>query len=594
MSEFLIYVLNSSNVRVGNGAITSATQLKDTRSLDKVGNLVFNIPASDPMVAYIQDGARFDVYDSVDGYLGRYYRKGDNLDSNAQGNDMLQVSAEDQITLLKRDFVGFRRQYTYTPVDEVILDLLEIVGFTATVDAGIGNTSVVYEGESVMIAVDEMRDRWGQHFRNESLNRLEFGALGAVSDVLLTNLNGVIGALGEDLGAIISIKRSRVEDAVYNRIIPLGGGQGEAQTTIEGTDGFGDYETLTGTNQDGSNYYYIQDGASIAIYGLRTRIVQFPSINPISNNDTDIERARVAVKLAGEAYLARQVETKIQLNMTVVGLPAALNVGDRVKVQYKGYGEGATLPYIDVDDFFYVMDITRSRRSDGRRDADLVLCSVDERRTADTDIMVDVIHDLSSLRLHIQPHPFWSENTWTDFIGLDALTLAKRRAIFKLEIDDSITRVTKVRIRFKSRPLFVNQLIASPAVSPWSVVYNLIEGDQHPKDIKLYIDGIDVTSKYGGTWNPRLSGTPGTSWSIGQYANEELDVTLDITEDIVDSPYGLRADHIIMFESVADRNIWSYIIPGHGATSSFTGDATSGTIELNVRVQGVTQGIVPV
>jgi len=456
---------------------------------------------------------------------------------------------------------------------------------------------VTYEGESVFAAIDVMRDRWYQHFRLGTIaNQLEFGAFGADNGFLLQGFEGVTTDLfqaNENSAHISSIRETIDVSGVYNRIVATSGGQGsEAELTI-GSTAVGDYPVLSGLNQDGTSYYYIQDNASIAAYGLRTKVVKFPNIRPISNNLVDIQRAKDATKYAAEAYLRQKKEPIYQYSIEVVGIRSNLRVGDQAHVIYRSLAGTNGIPYLSVDDMFYLMDIRYSRDSKGQRRTALTVCTTSQRRTSDQDVIVDVIRDISVLKLHLQPTAFWKESESQDFCGNDWLRLLKRDAKFSVEIDNSITKLTKVRIRFKSRPLAVQGLIGQPSLSPWESAYMIIEGDQHPKEVHLFIDNVDVSVKYGGPWNIRLSGTPGFGWTAGQYQNNALDVKLDITDDILNSPSGLYANHEVRFRAMADPNAFAYIIPGHGVGTSINGDATSGIIVCNIQIQGITQGIQP-
>lgn len=588
---FRILVYNGSGTL--QGELTGVQSVDTTVSLDRVGRCTFTVIANQYSVRWIVSGASFDIYTEKEGYIGRFYL----LDFDASYG-FIRVNCEDELTALLRYTVGFRRDYNFDAVDTVIADLLSVAGWSGVIDSGIGNTSVTFEGESILAAVDVLRDRWGVHYRRSTIaSSLDFGAFGDDSGVLFTNLSGQVPSMYSTNNNAYSFSENsfrRNEDAseIYNRIIATGGGQGEAEFTIENSV-VGSYTVNTGTNLDGSNYFYIEDAASIALYGLRTKVVKFTGIRALSNNDTDIQRAKDAVKYAAETYLRRHKDPIVEISLSVVDLRANVRVGDLVTVVYRAVGDDSNIPYIDVNAQYYVMDISTQRDTKGGHTSSVELCSTDDRRTADTDVMVDVIRDVEVLKLHIQPYPFRYESTGQDYVGKDQITLANRDAVFKLEVDNTITKLTKVRLRFKTRPLIVNQLIASPATSPWSVVYNIIEGDQHPKGLNLLIDGVNVSSTYGGPWNERISGTPGFSWAIGEYDNNELNVNIDITDSILNSPYGIYADHDITFRVIADRNSWSYIVPGHGATSSFTGDATSGIVECNLRVQGIATGIVP-
>lgn len=570
MTQFVIYLLDAGANRLGDAALVTASDVNDTRQLDKIGSLDFSFPAADPVAVYLDSATQVDVYDDADGYIGRYsIATVDTSEDNGIGT--LRVQCDESLIAFQKEFVGFRRVYSFEPVENVITQLAALAGWSAEVDADIGNTTVIYEGESIHAAIDEMRDRWGKHFRVEALNTIKFGAMGDLSPVLLTNTESVAGGVGEDIGIITALQKSKDISQVYNKVIPLGAGQGEARVSIQDTSGYGTYTTQTGVNADGSNYYFIEDASSVAAYGRRTRIVNFPTIAPIANNDTDIARARGALKLAAEAYIARSLPPNEELSVTAVSLPSTVKVGDRVLVRYQK-------PYLSINAYYYVMDITRRRSATGERMADIILCSIDKRRTSDMDVIIDTIHDLKSLRVHIQPYPFWSENTWEKFIQgwTDTIGREYKPAIFKLEVDNSVTHVTKVRIRFKTDALFTPMYfggVFGTAIA--DAIYQVVKATHYPYFIRCWVNGVDISAAIGGPWATSLPATA-------------IDISADITTYIVNASGGLRQDHVIMF--TAENTTGDAAV---GNPPTITNIISHGTIELNVRVQGVTQGIVP-
>lgn len=576
-APFRIVVYSAAGVPLGESS--SVTSLSTNSSLDKIGSCTITIPATEPIVALITAGVYIDCFDEVDGYIGRYYYKTRSIRDGSTGG-MMQLTCDDNLTSLQRYFVGYRRKYSNENVDVVIADLLAVAGWTGVIDTGIGLTTVDYEGESVFAAIDVLRDRWYQHFRlGTEPNQFEFGSFGADSGVVLQNLEGQMQALFEansNIAHVSSISETISTETLYNRIIATGGGQGsEAELTIEDAT-FGTYPVLSGLNQDGSSYYYIQDDDSIAQYGVRTKVVKFPSIRPLANNVTDIQRAVEMVKVSAEAYLKQHKDPIVSYSLEVIGLREGVRVGDQVRLDYRSTAPSGNEQYLRVNDMFYLMDIRYNRSTGGQRSASLTICTTTQRRTSDTDVIVDVVRDISVLKLHVQPYPYWTENTWQEPIssgdGVPTSFYGERTANFKVEIDNSVTKLTKVRLRFKSFPLSTTSL----GDAATGIFCTPISG-QYPSDISIFINGVDRTTFYGGKWNPA--------------GNVQVDQILDITEDIKNAVGGIYQDHSIVFKCsvpVANQELSVYP-PGH----SFPAKVTNGWIQLNVRVQGVTQGIVP-
>lgn len=443
MSEFRIDVLDTSGAVVGDGPLVNVLALANTRSLDRIGEAAFSLPAADPRGALIQAGRQFDIYDRVDGYLGRYTYRGKTIKGTA-----LEVRVYDQLRELTHYSVGFRRVYTAQAVDVVVADLLTVAGWTGAIDSGIGTTSVTYEGESVLAAVDVLRDRWGKHYRLGTPGVLEFGAFGTDSGVRLTNLSGQVQAdiSGRSEVAIVeSIALVDEADEVVNHVVPLGAGQGVSQLTIQ-TATAGSYTVQTGTNQDGSSYYYLEDATSVGAYGRRPRVLTMPNIRPITNSDANTVYAANALKIAAEAYLARHLVPKVTYDVSVVGLRANISPGDTVRLVYRGIVDGYT--YIDIDESFYVLDIRNERQASGARGATLTISTTAERRTADTDIIADVVNDVRALKVHVPITLAYSPvGPYTQRID------STHDAEFTVRIGDEVTALNYAKLRFKTAPL---------------------------------------------------------------------------------------------------------------------------------------------
>lgn len=449
-SEFRVDVLNAAGTRIGDGPLDTVQSLDDVARLDNIGSLSFTLPVADPRTQYISAGTSFDVYDRVDGYLGRYYYKNKQQEADAQGGKVQRVAAHDSLIELARVSVNFRRTYNNVAVDYVIGDLVDdVTGWIANVDLNIGNTTVTFEGESVLAAVDAMRDRWNQHFRLGNGRRiLDFGAFGLDSGLVLANLRGQVQSeLGQntDIALIDSIQLVEEADEIFNRVIPLGAGQGTAQLTIQ-TATLGTYTVQTGTNADGSNFYYIEDSDSVTSYGRRAKVAVFPNIRPVTNSDANILNAANALKLTAEAYIARHIAPRAVYAVSVHGLRRSVSVGDLVRLQYRGVVEGYA--YIDVNQTFYVMDLQRKRNVSGERSAVITIASIAERRTDDTDVVLELFHDIKVLKVHV---PITLANSP---VGPYTLRMdSTHNAEFTVRIGNEVTFLNYAKLRFRTSPL---------------------------------------------------------------------------------------------------------------------------------------------
>lgn len=439
---------------VNVGTPTTVLALNDTVKLDQIGSLTFTIPTIDTLTQYLVSGTYFEIYDEIDGYLGRYLFKSKSI-SEVVGVSITTVECYDILKELTFETVGFNRSYESEPVSDVIDDLVSLYpGWTVLVENGLNDTTIDYQGESIYRAVDEQRDRNSAHFRLAGLRQLEFGYFGEVSEVVFTNLRGQHTpdfANNPYIAPITNIQISYESDDIYNKIIPLGFGQGVSQLTIsEAT--LGDYDINTGTNQDGSLYYYIQDTESSDQYGTRTRILSLPNIRPLDNNTQNVINAANALKLTAESYLTRHLEPVSEYSLTVKALRKPLEVGSLVKVTYKGLANNHK--YIDVDTYLYVMDITRNRSIDGNRDFSINVSTVDLRRTSDTDVIVEVVRDLKNLNVKIPATLAYSVvGTYVKRIRGDSVEADRISPVFKVRVKEEVLYLNRAILRFETSPL---------------------------------------------------------------------------------------------------------------------------------------------
>jgi len=533
VSPFRIDLLDIDNTILGGGPITTAVRLNDLVSLSRMGELVFSVPAGDPRAAEITAASKFDVYDAEDGYLGRFFFSDDSLDEST-GKAILSVHCYSELVELLRQTVGFQRSYTYNSVEQVIIDLANTVDWKAEVETDIGFTTLSYDGESVLGAIDEVRDRFETHYRLKlASNRiLQFGNFGESSGVRLTNLRGQVQvqfAAQQNVAIVEQISRKRDAEGIINRVIPLGAGDGEAQITIEGATS-GTRVIQTGTNVNGSSYFYLEDADSVARYGVRVRVLVNQTARPLTGNDTAILNAKNALKLIGESFLTKHLVERVEYDVTVRGLPATVNVGDKVRLVYRGVRENVV--YLNVDEDFYVMDIRRSRSASGDRSADLKLASDNARRTTDEDILVGLTKKQGKNDTHAKlttaPLRWEAEDT----MGSDGVNSVFKYAVFNFKMNERFVDVLNLTLDFHTFPLSLNS---------YQNNYAVYETAMYPQFVTMLFDEEDVSSQFGGPWNT-------------QNKNEQVDVTCDLTNLLVNSPLGLYAQHTVKFLTAGGAN----------------------------------------
>ncbi|MCK5019034.1 MAG: hypothetical protein KAS32_18380, partial [Candidatus Peribacteraceae bacterium] len=355
-------------------------------------------------------------------------------------------------------------------VSDIINDIPDWDSLT---DAGIGLVSTTVQGESPFRAIDELRDRFGKHFRLGTLtggkNILEFGEFGEASGVRLVSQRGVVQAAAAASPEIAYVTRiSEVEETnqVFNSVIPLGSGHEVNQLTIrKASAAAGDEDIQTGTNKDGSPFYFIQDSVSIRRLnpdadlsdlndkGRRWKVLPFTQISPISSSDADVIRAASYLKIAGESFMKRHLVPRVTYSLDVSALRKEVKPGDTVRLDYQGSSDNHT--YINVKEDFFVMDITYDWNANGQKSANMVISSVAVRRTSDTDIVLGVMNDLNALNMHAPISHSLAKEKFNG-LRLDSATEAE----VTVRIRSEVTSMSNATLFFKSTPLKSSVLAA--------------------------------------------------------------------------------------------------------------------------------------
>lgn len=522
------------------GNSSNIIDLNDVIKLDQIGELKFSLPSSDPLTAYLQAGLTFEIYDSKDGYLGHYIFKDKEIDDKL-GVAITKVTCYDSLQELTYDTVGFNRFYNHEPVVDVIQDVISLAnGWQVDVEAGLETTTIDYQGESIFRAIDEQRDRNSTHFRlKQGFSRyLEFGFFGEISETVFTTLRGqtqVDSAPNETIAVINSLNLLEESSEIYNKIIPLGHGQGVNQLTIEQAS-LGDYTKQIGTNADGSFYYYFEDQNSINLYGRKTRVLSFPNLRPISNSDADIINAANALKLSAEAYLNQHSQPKKTYSIEVVILPASVKVGDLIRVIYKGQQNG--IQYLNVDDYFYVMEISRNRDATGSRNYSLTISNLNNKRTTDQDIIVDVVRDLKNINVHIPATITYAPvNGGNKRIRGSGFADARVNAEFKVRIRDEVLYLNRAIMHLATSPLKSSVRVTASGGS--SAVTSAGGGDHG------HIIGQLVNNAAGGYTNRRITLAMGGNFAAPTIVN--ADIALN------DTVSGVPDDYIITATASGDH-----------------------------------------
>jgi hypothetical protein len=556
------------------GIIRSVSSLNTTDVLDGTGSATITFPANDEIGSQVNAGSQFALFDEKDGSLGVFLFAHSNL-AESQGIATMRVSLTSVQIELARHSTGWRK-YSYHDVSQVCNEIVAGIapGWSTDCDAGMGFTAVDYSGESVAAALDELRKRFDKHFRLAAGfdRRLEFGAFGADSGVRLTGGDAVPNVWQDSFPNVVKVDTlTRKEEGaeIINRVIALSSGQGDAQGTLELSTYAGTYAVQSRANPDGSLIYFIEDAASILAYGVREQAVVFSNVRPLENSAAGKERCANELHAAAESFLTLHKSPIVAYDVTTINAPGTLQVGDYIRLVYRGVTDGTN--YLDVDEFFFVNEITRNRDASGKRSQRLTISSTGQLPMTDKQLMVQALMSATAAKLHRQPYPMWSESSGFDFVikRMAGAPYGDKRAKFLLRVDANITKVSQVLLWFQTRPLFTLAFAywnGANVINAFGPVENT---GLYPVYIELWIDGVNVSAAVGGPWNDAL--------------NTALQVTEEIDITTYCEAYGT---HEIEF-SCAGAAVFNVAFPGEVAIDNNL--YSHGLVYTSIKLLGVAQ-----
>ena len=442
--------------RLGAGPIVGILSAEYGQRLDELGDWRLTVNATEQNAEQLVRGREVRIRREGEGLLFRGIVDVPTITVGALDDRILEVSGlsvgEQMVwanTLLGRTFAG-------SSVATVATSLLSGTGWTnGTIDSGT-LVSARFDGVSVWAALREVAQIQGWHVREDVLNRtIDLGAFGTDSGLVIR----AIEAPDTDL-AVVPLAGLRIigdEPGLWNRVIPLGAGEGVNQLTLRWATRTTPYTIKTATGPDGNPYWYLEDTASIAAYGARTIVLPMTEIAPISNSAAEIRNAANALYDVASAWLDYHANPAefyaadvVLLRHIEAGAPT-FKIGQTARLQWSGVVEDADGRRLwrSVDANVWIMGYRRSFNTDGSDSWSLDLATVDRHAEGAGDRIVQAIEDLWALKTAMKPY------SYREIHGPTRQSVdATHDAEIPVDYDDTVTylhraelRITKHRVR---------------------------------------------------------------------------------------------------------------------------------------------------
>ncbi len=395
-----VNVLDDAGQRLGDGPLTPVTTATVKRKLDGAGSWSFTLPASDPRSnRLLTVGRTVVLYGAQPGSGGgeaiRELGRGRVTDIGGKESatgPLLTVRGLDALDDLKRASTWLNRVYDDQPVAAIASELAGLAGWTAEVDAGLGNTTIRYNGVSVLKALQALAQQQGLHLRHEGGTTLKVGALGQDNGLRIVQRRTLYHEIYLNNEVVFpgSLSWGRSIDAVANVLLPVGY---EGSVTLEHCTRSGPYAIQTMTGPGGDTLYTLQDDASIAANGRYELVKAFPDIKPLGDTATDLERAANALYDAAAAWMGQRSAAQQVYTLTLEKAWAkTIRAGDKVRLIYKGavVRDGVEMSWIDTNALYWVLEVTENLGSEAQT-VQVSLSNVDRLETDGVQLVADAL-----------------------------------------------------------------------------------------------------------------------------------------------------------------------------------------------------------
>ena len=461
----VIQVADRNGVPLGPGPIVNVLACEYQLALDEIGSVRFEVPATDDRADLIQTGREIAVIREGEGVVFRGVIRSAEAEVDASGAARLVVEGDSRAVELLWANTLLGRAYDGVPPAAAVDDLLSGTGWTrGSIPATTRLVSARFEGVSIWNALVQIAETFGWHVVEDSLTRtVHLIAAGEASGLVLRNVEQAAPDL-----AVLPITRLRLQSSqseLWNRVIPLGEGEGITRLTLQYSDRTSPYPIQSAIGPDGQPYWYIEDAASIAARGLRVRVLSVKDAQPLSNSPAAVRDAANALYDIASAWLAWHTTEREAYEVEVVGLThytggaPALTPGQTVRLIYRGLVEspdGGRRLWKSIDRDLYVLDMERSFSDSGADAWRLTVSTVDQPEPTDADAIAKAVEDLWTIQTALKPITFVMP-----YGPLRQTIDANHPVRFEVDFDANIRYLHKATLRLTLRPIRANATTAA-------------------------------------------------------------------------------------------------------------------------------------
>lgn len=361
----------AGTTKLGDGPVDKLTSVSISDTMDALRTFTLSMAALDYRgFRLLVPGRQVKVYMKLD--TGSKLVAEGFIEEYAVNDKLSGVSVKLKCRDIARELQYYStlygRSYTDTAISTIVNDLIGLAsGWTATIDAGLGNATIKFDGISVLKALQDLAKATGLHFRRGTGKTIEFGALGDEIDLRLIQPAQLAYEIyfNDDVAFVTDIATGYDEAEVINWISPLGNkDDGVNRVTLEHATLSSPYTVQSAVGPDGDTYYYITDATSVSSFGTRQVFKVFNNIkivmaDPVAGpTATEQEAASNQLYTQAVSALGRRIAAETRYTVNVVKawerIPA---IGQKLLLVYRGEARQFGTPnyfYIDVNELLWV------------------------------------------------------------------------------------------------------------------------------------------------------------------------------------------------------------------------------------------------
>lgn len=270
--------------------------------------------------------------------------------------------------------------------------------------------TVTAAGVSPWQALSQVVDRLGLHLREDPLRRV----IDIIDDPAPSGLtySALAPAPEDERAVMLPVLEATVErdaSSVWTRVIPYAEPVEGRSAKLQESTRTAPYTIQSGTAEDGSTYYYLQDNAAAATHGVRAVVQTWRGIAPLDDTSAEAERAANALYDAAAGWL--MMHATAPLRVRIRPAPAyhldtgglyRLSVGQTVGVVVRAAMQleaGTRMATVDVAQEHAVLSISRKFAADGSDSWDVDTADVMLPRPDDLDQLAQAMSVVATMQL---------------------------------------------------------------------------------------------------------------------------------------------------------------------------------------------------